>query len=60
MFMIYSFLIKSGLQISVMWILSQAGSEGNKIADQLAKLETCLNPSKKISGPISRKCSILP
>ena len=41
-----------------MWIPLHAKIEVNEIANQLAKLETCVE-SVRISGPISRKCAIL-
>ena len=41
-----------------MWIPLHAGMVGNEIADQLATSESCSNPSKRISGPISRKRAI--
>ena len=39
-----------------MLISSHVGIEDNEIVDQQAKLETCLEQFKKISGPITKKC----
>ena len=36
--MLYSILVKSGLEITFLWISSHSGIHGNEIADQLAKL----------------------
>ena len=38
--MLYSILVKSGLEITFLWIPSHSGIHGNKIADQLATLAT--------------------
>ena len=53
--MLYSFLVKSGLEITFLWIPSHSGIYGNETADQLAKLATTSNSSNSISANTATK-----
>ena len=53
--MLYSILVKSGLEITFLWIPSHSGIHGNEIADQLAKLATTSNSSNSISANTATK-----
>ena len=48
--MLYSILVKSGLEITFLWIPSHSGIHGNEIADQLAKLAITSTLSNSISA----------
>ena len=52
--MLHSFLVKSGLEISFIWVPSHSGIYGNEMADKLAKLETSNSPPNAF-GQIARK-----
>ena len=58
--MLYSFLVKSGLEITFLWIPSHSGIHGNGIADQLAKLAITSNSSNSISANTATKQANLP
>ena len=53
--MLYSILVKSGLEITFLWIPSHSGIHGNEIADQLAKLATTSNLSNSIFANTATK-----
>ena len=53
--MLYSILVKSGLEITFLWIPFHSRIHGNEIADQLAKLATTSNSSNSIPANTATK-----